>query len=103
MIENIVSVSFNILMRLVFVIINVITIPIDALLSAALPSLADAFGNVGEYLTIIGSGLGWAISVTGIPAGMIALIGYFFIFKLTIPLNLYFIKLAAKYWMTMKR
>lgn len=103
MIENILSVSFNILMRIVFLLISLVTEPIDDFIELTLPSIGDALSAVGTYLDIIASGLGWAISASGIPVGMIALIGYFFIFKLTVPLNLYFIKLAAKYWVTFKR
>lgn len=103
MIETILTLAFSLFMRLVFILINVITIPIDALIASVLPGLSDALGNVGDYLTIVTSSLGWAISVTAIPPPMIALIGFYYIFKLTVPLNLYMLKLAAKYWMTVKR
>lgn len=103
MIEQILVMSFSILMRIAFVLINLITTPIDAVITAVAPGTADALSNVADYLDIITSGLGWAISVTGIPPAMIALIGFFFIFKLTVPMNLYFLKLAAKYWTTVKR
>lgn len=97
-----ISSIFNIIMGIVFVLVKLVLFPIDVLIKNALPGLNEALGNVGDFLTLVGSGLGWAISAAGIPYSVIALIGTYYIFKLTLPINIWVIKLAIKWFRVFK-
>jgi hypothetical protein len=100
--EDTITSIFNIIMGIVFVLVKIVLLPIDLLIKNALPNLNDAFANVGEFITLIGSSLGWAISAAGIPYSVIALIGTYYIFKLTLPINIWVIKLAIKWFRVFK-
>lgn len=93
---------FNFLMVAVMIIVRILLAPIDLLIATLMPDLSAGLNAVGEFLTMVASGLGWAISAAGIPWFAIALIGSFYIFKLTIPLNVWAIKLAFKWYRTIK-
>lgn len=102
MTSDIVTFIFNIIISLVFFLIKILLFPIDLLIQGVLPSLSSAFTAVGDFLTYIAQGLGWAISAAGIPYSAIALISTYYIFKLTLPLIMWGIKLAIKWYVALK-
>lgn len=102
MTSDIVTFIFNIIISLVFLLIKVILLPIDLIIQQFLPGISDAFTAVGEFLTLISSGLGWAISVSGIPYSAIALVATYLIFKLSFPIVMWGIKLAIKWYVALK-
>ena len=54
--------------------IALILTPIDNLILSFLPDLSNAFTAIGQYLTIISSSIGWAISLSGLSSATISLI-----------------------------
>lgn len=102
MTADIVTFVFNLIISLVFFIVKVILLPIDLLLQQFIPSVSDAFTKVGEFLEIVASGLGWAISAAGIPYSAVALVATYLIFKLTFPIIAWGVKLAIKWYVALK-
>lgn len=98
MINAILTGIFNIVLFLV----NLILAPIDALLSAAVPDTANALQSVANMFQLATSYLGFVVDMTGLSAQAIALIVMYFTFKLTYPLVVYTIKLAVKWYNSMK-
>ena len=78
--------------------VNVLLYPIDMIISNALPSLQSALNAIGSFLTIVSSSIGWVLSVFGLSSECLSLIVLYFTFKLTIPLTVYVIKLAIKWY-----
>lgn len=78
--------------------VGVLLSPIDSIISSALPGLQSALNAIGQFLTLITSALGWVLSVFGLPNECLSLIVLYFTFKLTVPLTIYAIKLAVKWY-----
>ena len=98
MINSILSGIINLIISLV----NVILLPFDAIIHAALPDLSNAFTSIGQFLNIATSGIGWVISLSGISSTALSLIVAYFGFKLTAPLAFYMIKLALSWYNRLK-
>jgi len=99
---NIISGIFNVILALVLKIVALILLPFDYLISSLLPSLSDGLTAIGNFLAILTQGLGWAISLSGIPSFVIALVATAYIFRLTIPFNLWMVKLALNWYRALK-
>lgn len=103
MIGDIVTMAFTVILRIVFTMINALMIPIDTAIATLLPNLSQAFGAIADFITIITSYLGFAISLTGIPPWVIVFMASYFIFILTVPIGIYGLKLAVRWYFTVKR
>lgn len=102
MTSDIVTFVFNLIISLVFFLIKLLLLPIDLIIQQFIPALSDAFTAVGNFLSLIASGLGWAISAVGVPYSAIALIATYYIFKLGFPIIMWGIKLAIKWYVALK-
>lgn len=90
------------LLWVIVTLVNLILMPIDALITNLLPALGTMLANFASLLTIIFSTIGWAISASGIPGAMIALIVSYYIFVLTIPSAIYMFKLILRWYHYLK-
>lgn len=90
------------IIKLIISLVSVILTPFDSLIQSALPSLSNAFTAIGNFLNIIGSGIGWVISATGLSSETIALIVSYYVFTLTAPMLFYMIKLALTWYNKLK-
>ena len=80
------------IMKLIIGLVSLILAPIDLLIQSALPQLSSAFTAIGNFLNLISSGIGWAISL---------LVAYY-VFTLTAPMLFYMIKLALAWYNRLK-
>lgn len=83
---------FNLALWLGLKLVELVLYPINFIIANALPSLNSAFAAVADYITLITTVLGFAINALGIPPFSIALIGAYFLVKLTAPIFVFFIK-----------
>lgn len=90
------------LVKLIMAFISTILTPLDNLILQFLPSVSNAFTRVGFLLDYILDGVGWAISLSGIPPETLSLIGFYFTFKLTAPFVIYCFKLGIKWYHYLK-
>lgn len=90
------------IMKLIIKLVSVIMLPIDNLISSALPDLQSGLNAIGGFLDTAFSSIGWCISLSGISSTAISLIVMYFTFKLTMPLAFYLIKLAIKWYDKLK-
>lgn len=90
------------LINLIIGFISLILTPIDNLILSFLPDLSNAFTSIGSYLSLIGSSIGWAISLSGLSSSAISLIIMYYVFKLTAPISFYLIKLAVAWYNKLK-
>lgn len=88
--------------KLIIGLVSVILSPIDALITSALPSLANALEAVNQFFNLISQGIGWAVSLTGLSNEALSLIVVYFTFKLTAPMLFYMIKLALSWYNRLK-
>lgn len=102
MISNIIIFVFQAILYIVFTLIKLILLPFDLIIETFIPSVSNALETIGDFLVICAQSLGWAISASGIPYSAISLVATYFIFKLTLPLQMWFLKLAFKWYRTIK-
>lgn len=97
MINAIIKGIFKLIMGLV----NLLLLPIDALISKFLPDVSSALNHVNDFFDLIGSYLPWVISYTGLSdlMGPVILIVTFI---LSVPLMVKTIKLALKWYNKLK-
>ena len=98
LITTFISGAIYVVVSLVYIILA----PIDELILQYLPDLSNAFTAVADLLNLIGQGIGWAISVSGLSTATITLIVAYYTFKLTAPVLLYMLKLALSWYNNLK-
>ena len=82
--------------------ISLILTPIDNLILTFLPDLSNAFTAIGNFLVLISSYVGWAVSLSGLSSATLSLIVAYYTFKLTAPISFYLIKLAVAWYNKLK-
>lgn len=97
MINAIIKGIFKLIMGLV----NLLLLPIDALITQFLPDVSSALNHVNDFFDLIGSYLPWVISYTGL-LGLMSPIILIVTFILTVPLMVKTIKLALKWYNKLK-
>lgn len=90
------------IISLISSLVNVILSPIDSIITANLPGLSSALNSFSTFLGYISNGIGWVIDSFAIPSAVISLIVAYYIFKLTVPLLIYTIKLIIKWYDKLK-
>ena len=90
------------IINLIVGLVSLILAPIDNLILSALPDLSNALTAIGNFLNLISTSLGWAVSVTGLSNETLSLIVMYFTFKLTAPMLFYMIKLALSWYNKLK-
>lgn len=90
------------IMNLIVSLVSLILLPIDALITSALPNLSNALNSVSSFLNIALQSIGWVISLTGLSSNVISLIVIYYGFVLTAPLLFYMIKLALQWYDKLK-
>ena len=98
MINAILTGIFNVIISLVSVILS----PIDNLIVSYLPDVANGITAIGQLFSTIGTSIAWGISLTGISSECISLIVTYYVFKLTVPMLFYLIKLALAWYNKLK-
>lgn len=89
-------------MNLIISLVSLILLPIDALITSALPDLSNALNSISSFLNVALQSIGWVISLTGLSSNVISLIVIYYGFSLTAPLLFYMIKLALQWYDKLK-
>lgn len=98
MINKILTGVFNIVIGLT----NSILAPIDAVINIYLPDLSKGIDAVGDMFSIVNNGVAFALDMSGLSDTAITLIISYFVFVLTVPLTFSSIKLALKWYNSLK-
>lgn len=99
---DIASWFFMAMLKIVMVTVQIILLPIDTFIATILPDVYSMFTNIGAFLNYLAEGIGWAISASGIPYYSISILATYMIFALTIPIHLWVLKLAVKWYGALK-
>lgn len=98
MINAILEGVFNIVISLV----NLLLTPIDALINATMPGVSSALDYVAAFFEYAASVIPWGVSWLGLDSAIIGIFVAYMTFKLTAPLAVHTIKLAFKWYNTLK-
>ncbi len=82
MIAGLINAFFNLLLNLVGTIIQLICLPINALISAALPDLSSWITDVGTGFTQLFNSLPWALSI--LPTSLLVILAFCYSIKLAV-------------------
>lgn len=93
---------FQGMLYIVTSIIQVILYPIDLLISFFIPNLEVAFIKIGDLFNLIETPFKFLVNMTGLSSFSLSLIFSYFIFKFTLPFQVYIIKLAVKWYKAIK-
>lgn len=98
MIGKILSGIFSLIMGLVTVILS----PIDLLIAEYLPDLNSGLNYVNNLFSFINGVIGYCVDASGITDIAIGLVVAYWVFVLTVPLTFSSIKLALKWYNSLK-
>lgn len=90
------------ILKLIMGFVSLILTPIDALITQFLPGINQMFSFITGAFNIVGQFFGWIIDATLINTEVISFIILVFTFRLTVPLMVYAIKLAIRWYNTLK-
>lgn len=90
------------IINLIIGLVDIVLLPIDALILQFLPDLSNAFTLVGDLFEYATNFLGFIVSMTGLSSTAISLIIAYYTFILTVPLLISTIKLAIKWYNALK-
>ena len=90
------------IINIILFLVNLILLPIDALISTLLPDLSNALASVAVMFDYALSYIGFAIDMTGLSDLAIGLIVSYWVFKLSAPLVVSTIKTALNWYRTLK-
>ena len=90
------------IINIILFLVNLILLPIDALISTLLPDLSNALTSVAIMFDYALSYIGFAIDMTGLSDLAIGLIVSYWVFKLSAPLLVSTIKTALNWYRTLK-
>lgn len=93
---------FTGIVQLVVVLLRLILMPIDALISTALPSLETAFTAIGSLFTTISTVVGWGLSLLNISSFALNFIVAYYVFVLTVPIFVWTFKLVIRWYNKLK-
>lgn len=93
---------FNTLFNLIISLVNVLLTPLDAIIQAAFPAVADILSAVNGMFTLALSGIGWAIGLSCLSPLAIQLLLAYYTFVLTVPLAISSIKLVIRWYNALK-
>lgn len=98
MINAILEGIFNIVISLV----NLLLSGIDSIIASTMPSVSEALDYVATFFDYAASVIPWGVSWLGLDSTIIGIFVAYMTFKLTAPLAVHTIKLAFKWYNTLK-
>lgn len=90
------------ILSLIISLVNLLLSPIDALINASMPSLADGLDMVAQFFEWVSGTIPWAMSWFGMSTVVLNLLVGYITFELTAPLVVSTIKLAIKWYDKLK-
>lgn len=82
--------------------VNLILSPINSLITNSIPDLANIFATIRTCFNILFSGLGWWKDASLLSSETISLLILCWTIRLTLPLTIYVVKLAIKWYNKLK-
>ena len=90
------------IINIILFLVNLILLPIDALISTLVPDLSNALTSVAVMFDYALSYIGFAIDMIGLSDLAINMIVAYWIFKLSAPLAVSTVKTALNWYRTLK-
>lgn len=92
----------NAIFKIITSLVQLILSPIDALIETYLPDLATGLNYINDLFSFINNVIGYCVDASGLTATAIGLVVAYWVFVLTVPLTFCSIKLALKWYNSLK-
>lgn len=93
---------FKFLLTIITGIVQAILYPIDLLIMRFLPDLGMAFEKIGDLFNALIAPFRFFVDISALSPYALSLILTYLIFKYTLPIQVYFVKLAIKWYKALK-
>ncbi|MCI8498478.1 MAG: hypothetical protein HFG33_03665 [Bacilli bacterium] len=97
-----IRIIINGLISLIIGLVNTILIPLDFVIGKYLPSLSESFALVNDFFETIGNIVPFCLSYTGIRPEVLSICVDLLVFIYTVPYLVHAIKLAIKWYNSLK-
>lgn len=84
--------------KIVILLVNVLTAPIDLAIQTAFPDITNAFNYLDSFFDFINNLIGYVMSWFHLPQAFLTLLVGYWTFKLTVPHLIHRIKLAIAWY-----
>lgn len=91
---------FEMFIIIAITLLRLLFLPLNLLISVALPALVPIFASLDDYFEILFSQIAWGISLVALPATAVALIISYYTIKLTYPIYFWLFK-NVLHWVQM--
>lgn len=81
-------------------VIKFVLVPLDLMITNALPNVDTALTAVNNYFGVIVNSLGYVVSLTMLSSTALSIIVMYFSFALVFPLTVHAFKFIYKWWAT---
>lgn len=102
LVSNMLNGLLQLILDFVIFVVNLILIPFDSLIESFFPDLSSALSSISSAFAVSLQYIGWIIDSVGLESITVILIVDYFIFKLTIPLQAYVVKIAVSWYNHLK-
>ena len=99
---NLLNSFLQLILNFVINIVNIILLPIDLLINTFFPDFSNLITFISNALNVALNYIGWVIDSIGLDNITLVFLIDYLIFKLTIPLQAYVVKLAVKWYNNLK-
>lgn len=93
---------FQSLLLIVTSVVQILLYPIDLLIMSLLPSLEIAFSKIADLFNLLEAPIRFFVDASALSSYSLALIFSFLVFKYTLPFQVYFVKLAIKWYKALR-
>lgn len=88
--------------KLIMALVSIVLAPLDLLIKSLLPDLTNVFSRINSFFDLLGNYASFGISYLGFTSETISLILLLLTTIITLPLAVHLIKLAIKWYNTLK-
>lgn len=89
---------FNFILNFIMSMVELLLIPLDLIISQFIPDLSEIITSINEYLNLSYTYISFIVDFTFLSSFAVNLLFSFMLFKLTVPVSAYVIKLALNWW-----
>lgn len=99
---NLVKAIVSGIFKLIMALVNIVLTPLDLLIKALIPDLSEAFSRINSFFDLLGDYSSFAISYLGFDNTTISIVLLLLTAIISIPLAVHTVKLAIKWYNTLK-
>ena len=102
LVSNLVNGFLQMILDFVIYIVNLILLPIDAIISSMIPNFVDLAGYINSALNVASQYIGYCLDSLGMYSSTVYLLVGALSLKIAVPLSIWVMKLAIRWYNALK-